>query len=438
MRRARRAERSGHSATTAHFQAAYPFLAEGGLGAPGTYIGRDAYGGAWLYDPWALYERGVLPGQNMLVLGRIALRKSTFVKTYIFRQRVFGRQAWVLDPKGEYAPLARAFGLSPIALQPGGEVRLNPITRRGGSAAQLRLLRSVAQAALRRELAPEEDAGLRVALDLVNEECEAGEPTLPMVVEALLHPRQAMIEGVSAPTREEFAEANRQTALALQRLCEGDLRGMFDGSTTEGLDLDAPLVVLDLSAVQDSAALGILMTCAAAWQQAILLERKRSAESEGRPGAKVISVLDEGWRVTSHIGVAEWLQQNFKLCRSLGVQNIIVVHRLTDLGASGAAGSREAKLAEGLIADADTKVIYGQAPDQIEALRGQLGLSSTEAELVPTLRPGEALWQVGWRSFLVQHRVSSFERGLIDTDARMVEKSNRFPASEAETAGTGG
>jgi type IV secretory pathway VirB4 component len=422
MRRRRPAERPGHSATTAHFQAAYPFLAEGGLGAPGAYIGRDAYGGAWLYDPWALYERGLLPGPNMLVLGQLSRAKSAFVKTYIYRQQVFGRQAWVLDPKGEYAPLARALGVEPIALAPDGEVRLNPLSPRGGSTAQLSLLRSVAQAALRRELTPEEDMGLLAALEAVSGEERRGEPTLPEIVEALLHPAEAMVRGVSAPTREDFAAANRSAALALQRLCRGDLRGMFDGPTSEGLDLDAPLVVLDLSAVQDSAALGILMTCAAAWQQAIMLERKAAAEAGGRPGAKLISVLDEGWRVASHIGVAEWLQQSFKLCRAHGVQNIIVVHRLTDLGAAGPAGSREARIAEGLIADADTKVIYAQPPDQLEGLRSLLGLSATETELVPTLRRGEALWQVGRRSFLVQHRLSARERALVDTDARMVER----------------
>lgn len=422
MRLGRRGERPGHSATTAHFQAAFPFLAEGGLGAPGVYIGRDATGGSWVYDPWMAYAHGALTGTNMLILGGIGLRKSTLVKTYLYRQLLFPRQAWILDPKGEYGALAQALGVAPIALVPGGEVRLNPLSPRGGRDAQLSLLRSVAQAALRRELAPEEDAGLRVALDLAIEECGAGEPTLPMVVDALLHPRQVMIEGVSATSREDFAAANREAALALARLCEGDLRGMFDGPTTPGLDLDARLVVLDLSAVQDSSALGVLMTCAAAWQQAIMLERKRAAESGGEQGPKMISVLDEGWRITSHIGVAEWLQSSFKLCRAHGVQNIIVVHRLTDLGAGGAAGSREARIAEGLIADADTKVIFAQAPDQLEALRGQLGLSGTETDLVPTLRPGEALWQVGQRSFLVQHRLSGAERELVFTDARMLER----------------
>lgn len=417
MRRARRAERPGHSATTAHCQAAYPFLAEAGLGAPGTYIGRDACGGAFVFDPWAAYEHGVLTGPNLLIVGQLGKGKSAFLKSYLARQHIFGRQGWVLDPKSEYAPLARALGGEPIALSPGGNVRLNPLSPRGGREGQLSLLRSVAAAALRRQLTPEEDAGLRVALGAVSE--AEREPTLPQVVEVLLRPTEAMVAEL-VMGRGDFAASTRQVALALQRLCHGDLRGMFDGPTSADLDLDAPLVVLDLSAVQDSAALGILMTCAAAWLQGVVMERKRAAEAGGSGGAKLIVVVDEAWRITADLGVAEWLQRSFKLSRSFGVQNIIALHRLSDLGASGAAGSREARIAEGLIADADTRVIFAQPPDQIEGLRNLLGLSSTEAELVPTLRRGEALWQVARRSFLVQHRLSSIERGLVDTDARML------------------
>src|SRR5262249_48181492 len=156
----------------------------------------------------------------------------------------------------------------------------------------------------------EEDAGLRVALKSVGE--MVAEPTLPLVVATLLAPDEGMVVGVSAESAAAFAAANREVALALQRLCEGDLRGMFDGPTSDGLDLDAPLVVLDLSAVQDSAALGILMTCAAAWIQAIVIERKHEAEAGGKSGTKMIIALDEGWRVAGHIGVAEWLQQSWK------------------------------------------------------------------------------------------------------------------------------
>ncbi len=299
-------------------------------------------------------------------------------------------------------------------------MRLNPIDPRGGREMQLRLLRSVAIAALKRDLQPEEEAGLRVGLDLVNGECGASEPTLPLVVDALLSPpRGDGRRRLGRRSGEEFAEANRDCALALQRLCEGDLRGMFDGPTTPGIDFDAPLVVLDLSAMRDSAALGVLMTCAAAWQQAILLERRQAAQREGREAPKVISVVEEVWRVADQIGVAEWLQSNFKLCRALGIQNILSAHRLTDFGAVGSAGSRQARIVEGLIADAGTKVIYRQPPDQRPVLRSRLGLSETETELTMTLRLGEALWVVGERTELVQHRMSSTERDLTFTDEQM-------------------
>ena len=408
-------ERPGHTATTAHAQAAYPFVAEGGLGGRGVYIGRDAYGGSFVYDPWELYGRE-LTSPNMLVIGQIGRAKSSLVKTYLWRQSVFGRRAWVIDPKGEYGPLAEAFGLRPIALEPGGQVRLNPLTPRAGWHGQLRLLQAVTAGSLRRSLAPEEEAGLRIALRAVN--TQGSEPTLPRIVDALLRPSEEMAAGL-ATTAEGLAQATRQAALGLQRLCEGDLHGMFDGPTTPGLDLDAPLVVLDLHAVYDSSALGILMTCAAAWLRAMVDQQRARSEVDGRGGEKLIVVVDEAWRIFSHLGIGEWLQDSFKHSRAYGIQNLIVMHRLSDLRSAGAEGSREARLAEGLLADAETRVIYAQPTDQLDWTRELLGLTETEIELLPTLRRGEALWKVGQRSFLVHHRLSSFETRLVDTDARM-------------------
>ena len=127
----RRGERPGHSVTTAHFCAAYPFLGQGGIGAPGVYVGTDAYGGAWAFDPWEFYARRIVRSPNMIVLGGIGYAKSSLIKTYLYRQHLFGRDAWVIDVKGEYGPLGEALGHPPYKLRPGGDVRLNPITRRG-------------------------------------------------------------------------------------------------------------------------------------------------------------------------------------------------------------------------------------------------------------------------------------------------------------------
>jgi hypothetical protein len=308
-------------------------------------------------------------------------------------------------------------GVRSITLSPGGSVRLNPLTPQGGLEHRLNLLYSVAAAVLERPLSPEEKRAAQEALNVLDRRGDR-EPTLPGVVDVLIHAPAELADALAMQPA-ELAAAIRPMAFALDQLCTGNLRGMFDGPTTPGLDLDASLVVLNLRAVLNThtTALGILMTCATAWLQAMI-----EAETDQR-SAKRIVVVDEAWRIVSSLGIGEWLQQSFKLSRGLGVQNIVVMHRLSDLRAVGAEGSREVRLAEGLLADAETKVIYAQPPDQLPQTRELLGLTDTEAELLPYLRRGWALWKVGQRSFLVQHRLSSSEQELVDTDARMLVRT---------------
>ena len=408
-----------HQATTRHLGAAYPFASEPGLGGRGVLVGRDLLGGAFAYDPFELYQAGVVTNPNMIVFGQIGRGKSAFVKTYLWRQAVFGRRAWVIDPKGEYGVLARAWGIEPVALRPGGDIRLNPLDDPGGAPEdtarrRCELLASLATASLGRALLPSERSALDLAVDAVS----AGDrrrrpaPTLFDVVDALLEPSPAAARAVRSEVGRVAADG-REIALELRRLVGGDLRGMFDGPTTTGIALDGPLVVLDLSAVYRSAALGVLMTCAAAWLHAALADR------HGLRAGNVIIVVDEAWAILSNLGVARWLQSSWKLARAFGVANIAVLHRLSDLTAVGSAGSEQVRVAEGLLADSETRVVYAQSYGEVEAAGRLLGLSETEGELVPHLQRGVALWKVAGRSFLVQHRLTPTERALVDTDVRM-------------------
>jgi len=102
------------------------------------------------------------------------------------------------------------------------------------------------------------------------------------------------------------------------------------------------------------------------------------------------------------------------------VQNIAVMHRLSDLTAAGDTGSEQVQLAKGLLEDSETRVIYRQSPGEVEQARELLGLTQTEVDQIPTLERGEALWRVGRRSFIVQHRLDPvLEREIVDTDANM-------------------
>jgi type IV secretory pathway VirB4 component len=324
---------------------------------------------------------------------------------------LFGRCAFVLDVKREYGPLCRAVGVEPVSLVPGGGVRLNPLASRPEEHAQVELLRAVTVTAIGGALTQVEAAALREALRSVRD--RADEPTLPQIADALFNPTAEMSERLNT-TPERLAADSRRAALALQDLCEGPLKGMFDGPTTPGLDLDAKLLVLDLHAVRDSPAVGILMACATAWMSALLA---RMAEQPGRE--RLINVADESWKIVQHTGLGEWFQSNFKLARQFGVMNLVVLHKLADLQAAGDAGSRAARIAEGLLADASTLVVYRQDESQVPLTRTLLGLSESEAQLISMLSAGQALWRVGGRSFVVQHYRSRLESRLTDTDTGM-------------------
>lgn len=422
----------GHRATTAHLQSLYPFVFDGGLAHHGPMIGRDVLGGAFCFDPWELYRLGRLTNPNVLVVGQIGRGKSTFVKTLVWRQLAFGREAWIIDPKGEYAPLANACGAMPIVLRPGGPVRLNPLEIPGeieitdvGDLARRRsdLVASILCCSLGRPLAPFERTALDLAVHQVTGRCRGA--VLGDVVEALFDPDPFLARSVRSNPA-SLAADGRTVALELRRMVHGDLAGMFDAPTTPGLTAGAPVIALDLSETFSTPALPLVMTCAIAWLQAACGREAVSTSGEEAPSGgpavpKRLVVLDEAWAVLSDLAVARWAQASFKLARARGVCNVVVVHRISDLRAAGSDGSAEQKVADGLLADSETRVVFGQPPSEAALTAQMLRLTATETELISKLPRGWALWKVGDRSFVVEHLVAASERALVDTDTAMTE-----------------
>jgi len=405
-----------HRATTAHLQAVYPFVAPQSLGTHGPLIGADLLGGWFCFDPWHLYSTGALTNPNVIVLGQLGQGKSALIKTFVWRQAAFGRRAWIIDPKGEYEPLARACGTDVVKLVPGGGLRLNPLElppsapgrdRTPQVRDRIELVCALAEASLGRTLSPTERTAVDIGVRTVSD--RHGTPVLSDLIGAMLFPDPGPAAGVGT-TAEGLAHDGRSVALELRRLVEGDLAGLFDGPTSPGIDLGSGVVVLDLSAVFSSSALPLLVLCATAWLRAAM------ARDEG---AKRLVVVDEAWAILQDLATARWLQSTFKLSRSLGVANLLVVHRLSDLEAAGSAGSAQQRLAQGLLADSETRVVFRQSPAEATVTARMLGLNHTEREIVGHLPRGVALWRVGARSYAVEHVLGRREAAMVDTDGAM-------------------
>jgi hypothetical protein len=412
-----------HRATTAHLRSIYPFMATPDLGSRGIYIGNEMLGSSFCFDPWELYTQGLLTNPNMLVIGQVGRGKSSLVKTLVLRGQVFGRKAAIIDPKGEYFDLARALGVPVLSIAPGGRVRLNPLDP-GPSMGEIdpaeifrrqnSLLQSIISASMEREL----DAEERTACELALNEClhlKQGVPTLPDIVELMLYPSEASAKKINT-TPESLAANSREAALELRRMCEGDLKGMFDGETNVDIDWNGPAIILDLSAVFASSALGLLMTCAMSFMQSVI----------SRPDTtKRFLIIDEAWAVLKDVRVARWLQQSYKMSRAYGVSNVAVMHRISDLKATGAEGSEAYNLALGMLSDTETRVIYNQPSSEVELATSMLKLSRAEAEMLPMLGVGQAIWRVGGTPHLVQHQLGNIEWDIVNTDQAMVTSTSK-------------
>jgi type IV secretory pathway VirB4 component len=409
-----------HRATSDVVAGAYPFLAEAGLGSEGVYIGQDAWsGGGFCFDPWVLYGKGVLTNPNCVLAGVVGKGKSFLAKSMATRSIALGRRVYVPgDPKGEWTAVAAAVGGASIQLGGGTQHRLNPLDPgpRGSSATDEEwrhevtvrrrvLLRSLSESALGRPLQAVEHTALDVALDAAI--LTAAQPTLPAVVEAVLTPRTSL-PGASV---RQLSHDGRHLGHALRRLVAGDLAGLFDGPSTVELDPTLPMVTLDLSRVQGSdQMIAMLMTCASAWMESALADPH---------GGKRWVIYDEAWRLMRQPALLVRMQSQWKLSRGLGIANLLIVHRLSDLDAVGDQGSEARALARGLLADCSTKIVYQQEVSEAAHAAVQLGLTTAERDQLPDLQRGEGLWRVGNHAFVARHVATAGESETFDTDARM-------------------
>jgi len=410
-----------HRATSEVLAGAYPFLAEAGLGSEGVLVGHDSWSGAaFVFDPWVLYEHGVLTNPNVLLAGIIGRGKSSLAKSLATRSVAFGRKVYVPgDPKGEWTVVSRAVGGAAIELGGGLAARLNPLDEGQRPATmsdaewtvetrvrRRSLIGALAEAALGRPLRAVEHTALDAALDASVRDNTV--PILPHVVGALFNPS----EGVAGSSVTQLAADSRQVGHALARTVTGDLGGLFDGPSTVRFDPSLPMVSLDLSRISGSDNLiGMVMTCASSWMEAAL--------ADPHAGQRWV-IYDEAWRLLAQPALLARMQSQWKLSRALGIANLMVIHRLSDLDAVGDAGSEARGLALGLLADCSTKIIYAQESGEATKTGTSLGLSSTEVAQLPDLVRGEGLWRLGERAFVVRHVMTPGELACFDTNQRMI------------------
>ncbi|MFI1203472.1 ATP/GTP-binding protein [Streptomyces sp. NPDC020883] len=417
--------------STAQACGLYPAVGSPSSDPRGAIIGREIYSGkAFIYDPFVLYDpsaRERLASGHVMVLGKSGHGKSALEKCYVLRQLRFRERAFaVLDAQGEdgvgeWDAIARAVGVKPIRLVYGGGgegVRLNPLDPRIPNKHQFQVLCSMVEI-VGGPLSSEAKFVLSVAHKTASERAAAEErvAVLSDVHDALTRPGPGLL-GKREVSEEQMVQWGQPASLAMDQLCseDRDLAGLFNGPTTEGIDLDAKLIIFDLTALpREGEAMPLLMSVIGPWL--------RWGWIKSGDSVKRTLIVEEAWHILSHRPVARLFEEFVRYGRRLGLSFWAILHHLGDLR------NAEAPEAEAILKLTATRVIYHMDRHEADITADYLQLPGWAREAITDgarkCAPGNAVWQVGQRVQLVEHIRSPIEVGLTNTNSKMTEKRIR-------------
>jgi type IV secretory pathway VirB4 component len=364
---------------------------DAGTGLDGRALGEAQRGASFVLDPFDAYTAGLVSNPNMIVAGSIGAGKSTVVKMLLDRALERGRRVVVIDPKGEYAPLAASHDVRVVAL--GRDGWCSPFPRDDRESRDL--LRALIASAQGSALKSDQ----HYALDEVWRQMATPRPVRVL---------RALFELVRPHLSTVTLTPERTLALTLYRFIHGDLAGLFDGDD-DPMEFSGNFVVLDLSAQWSSNSFAVAaLSAVAAAQQVAAVEEEFG-----------YLVLDEAWALMADPHALKWLQGSWKLARARGLSHVLILHRWTDVAAVGDVGSAHRERAQGLLRECETAWLFRQPPDEAHEMAVALGLRQREERYLSALPKGVALVRYGPHRSIVRVRPDARDVTFVDTDRAM-------------------
>ncbi|MCE0764126.1 ATP-binding protein [Pseudonocardia kujensis] len=450
-----------YQAITGEIGGLFPLLAANGVPAVGARMGYDVLsGGAFYCHPIEWLLRGIATNPNIVIFGEPGRGKSSTVVALVLRMMLFGIKTLISgDVKGEYTPLLRALGITPIALGRGSSARLNaldlgPLAARwdtwsferqreelaGVLGRWTTLLAALAETQGYSPTVTDElvlATVLRRLVGAADGYTRLRPITIPDVARELANPDDTLWAEARFAGRRQFLDHTRLITDALANLVTGPLAGLFDEPTNFALDWDAPIQSMDLSLLRSRGdqAIAVALTCLGSWSSMIT-----DLQDDG--DVRVV-VRDEVWRqMRLGLRAVHAVDSDLRLSRAERKIQLLVMHKPSDLLSVGAAGSQEFAIAKDLLALCSTRILLGQSTRVADELATELALTEREQDVAggwAMERRGRALWKIENNpGYKVQTVLSSVEMRVFDTNAQLRAPSPGIPGLTAGSAAAAG
>ncbi|MBY6687449.1 ATP/GTP-binding protein [Rhodococcus sp. BP-149] len=404
--------------------------------ASGTIVGQhDVTGEALSCDPFAYFRDNHIANPSMFVLSLPGLGKSSLIRKILLGAIAWGQTPIVAgDIKAEYVKLARLVGGQVVTLGHGGG-HLNPLAAGtlGQSVVRIRRARVAAAAAGDHARASMLDeligtAELTVRTRQVNAVCALVElirydthsvkafensligtalgelysdgsefsyqhpPLLRDLYARIDAGSAAMMQATYQTTREGYRAQITELMQALGALISGPLGDIFADHTSEPLDLDAPMIVIDVSSLDrgdTTLKAAVMLSC---WADAYgTVEAAHLLADAGLEKQRLfLLALDELWQVIgAGPGMVARVNEISRLNRTDGAGLLMITHTGRDLETLPT--EADIKTAKGFIDRAGMVVCGGLPIGEVERLSGELKFTPAEAGMVTSWSRGAAL-----------------------------------------------
>ncbi len=397
-------------ATTTQVAGLWPFAV--GAAAPmlGTPIGEHLITGAAVhFDPMTAFLRKLITAPSLFVLALNGFGKSSLIRRIITGRVAAGDTVLVVgDTKPDYRDLVEQLGGQVIPVGYGQSV-INPLDvgayglavaqlpdpaqRREVAArvhaAQVTIVAGLIELVRGAPVADFEEVLLAAAVRVLYDPDAGGftherPPHLSDLLEVIGTGSDRLIAYAEEDTAAAYRASTKPLRRSLRALTEGPFGEVFDGPTTAPLDLSRPAVCIDVSGVPEGDAkllAAVLMVCWSAGFGAIGAAHAL-ADAELQPPRLFGVVMDEIWRVLSAGGdyMVDRVDALTRLQREFATWLVMCSHTLRDLTSFNSSASQAKGI--GLFDRARAKIIGAVGPDEIERIRGSIGITETAKLLV--------------------------------------------------------
>lgn len=391
-----------HMATISESRLLNPLGVSGWTALDGPIIGRSVMNGnVWRYDAWSPY-RYDKTSVNGLIIGMMGSGKSTVLKVMCLRETLPPWNRHVLvegDPKGEWAPVARAVGGDVIEV--GGGKYLNPLDpgtrpknfsegkwRSEILANQTFTMQTIAQV-LRpgQGYTPKENSLTAAALKELNDSGQV--PTIARFLDLLRGDWRKTVE-VDGMDRTDVEETANGLMLLFGDMVDGAQAGAFEHESTVDVDPASPMLVFNTGSVitQNETKKALYTACMSSVVEGLCARHD---------GLFRLIIAEEGYELLKNPRVVEAWDRRMRLTGDQGTASWMLLHEMNDITKFAPEGTGQYNLIHSVLTMAGVQVIYKQTPASLQQMRTMLGddLSVTETETIKELAPHCGMWRVG-------------------------------------------